>query len=294
VLAMVGLLLPLLLRGAGPTTSTASPSGHANTLCAYSGRYRVAIALAGEVRSGVSRAGRGFALKRRAPLGSRTYDESMEKRFDLVLFDMGGVVGDIDRAAFVSAATEAGVDPRPALAFWRAGYEGGADDDHPIHRAERGELTSTEFLQLAESTAPGASFLFDPHGPGFIMRFVRPSADWGEVATAAKGRGLRIGALTNTMDGLAEADVFRVNPAMHAHGTALFGRDILESHLLRARKPSAAAFGAAAAYFEVNPSRVLFIDDEPGNCEGARSFGMTAVHNDGPAALQSARQLLSL
>lgn len=218
----------------------------------------------------------------------------MTERFDLVLFDMGGVIVDIDRAAFMSAAIEAGVDPRPALSFWRSGYEGGEDDDHPLHRAERGEILSPEFLQLAESAAPGSSYLFDPHGPGFLMRFVRPSVAWADVATAAKGAGLRIGALTNTIDGLAEVDVLRVNPGMHAHGSSLFGRDILESHLLRARKPGAAAFAAATSYFEVDPSRVLFIDDEAGNCEGARAFGMTAVHNDGPAAILLARQLLSL
>jgi FMN phosphatase YigB (HAD superfamily) len=216
------------------------------------------------------------------------------ERFDLVLFDVGGVIGDIDRAAFIGAATEAGVDPRPALSFWRSAYELGNDDDHPLHRAERGEIQSPEFLQLAESAAPGASFLFDPNGPGFIMRFIRPSVVWAEVATSSRSAGVRIGALTNTMDGLSEADVLRVNPSMHAHGSSLFGRDILESHLLRARKPGAGAFAAAATYFEVDPARVLFIDDEAGNCEGARSFGMTAVHNDGPGALQLARHLLSL
>ncbi len=89
------------------------------------------------------------------------YARRMTDRFDLVLFDMGGVIGDIDRVAFVGAATNAGVDPLSALAFWRSGYEGGKDEDHPMHRAERGEIVRAEFIRLAESIAPGASFLFD-------------------------------------------------------------------------------------------------------------------------------------
>ena len=218
----------------------------------------------------------------------------MTEHFDLVLFDMGGVIGEIDRVAFVGAATNAGVDPRPALAFWRSGYEGGKDDDHPIHRAERGEIVLAEFLGLAESVAPGASFLFDPASPGYLMRFVTPSAGWADIAMASKRRGVRIGALTNTMDGLFEADVLRANPSMHSHGRSLFGDDILESHVLGTRKPSRAAFVAATEYFNVDPSRVLFIDDEAGNCEGAEAVGMTAVHSEGPEGQQLARRLLSI
>jgi FMN phosphatase YigB (HAD superfamily) len=126
------------------------------------------------------------------------------------------------------------------------------------------------------------------------MRFVTPSLGWADIATAAKQSGFRIGALTNTMDGLAEADVLRVNPSMHSHARGLFGGDILESHTLGKRKPNRAAFIAATEYFNVDPSRVLFVDDEAGNCEGAEAVGMTAIHNEGPQSQQLARQLLSL
>jgi FMN phosphatase YigB (HAD superfamily) len=183
----------------------------------------------------------------------------MEKRFDLVLFDMGGVIGEIDRNAFVDAAAKAGVDPRPALGFWRSAYDTGTDDDHPAHRAERGEIAISEFLSLAE---------------------------------AARTEGIRIGALTNTMDGLAGVDVMRVNPNMYAHVQGVFGDDILESHVLRQRKPNQAAFIAATDYFDVSPDRVLFIDDEAGNCRGAEAVGMVAVHAEAPGAQQAARHLL--
>ena len=78
----------------------------------------------------------------------------MTKAFEFVLFDLGGVIGEFDRSAFVEAALAAGVDPRPALTFWRSGYEAGDDNDHPLHRAERGEISLKEFLALANAAAP--------------------------------------------------------------------------------------------------------------------------------------------
>jgi glucose-1-phosphatase len=220
-------------------------------------------------------------------------NNAVARRFDLVLFDLGGVIGDIDRDAFAGVAMKAGADPRPALTFWRNAYEDGTDEDHPIHRAERGEILLTEFLRLADGTAPGASFLFDPASPGYLMRFVTPSVIWADIAVEATQQGIRIGALTNTMDGLSEAEVLRVNPKMHSHARGLFGDDILESHVLGVRKPSRAAFTAATTYFKVDPAQVLFIDDEIGNCKGAEDLGMTAVHNHGTAGPALARELLS-
>ena len=53
-------------------------------------------------------------------------------------------------------------------------------------------------------------------------------------------------------------------------------------------------FVAACDYFDVQPTRVLFINDEPGNCRGAKAVGMTAGHASDIAAQQLARQRLAL
>ena len=126
------------------------------------------------------------------------------------------------------------------------------------------------------------------------MRFVSPSVGWAKVATDAFGQRIRTWAVTNTMDGLSEAEVLDVNPAMHAHAQGLFGEGNLESYVLGCRKPNGAAFVAACDYFDVQPARVLFIDDEAGNCRGAEAVGMTAVHACDIAAQQLARQRLAL
>ena len=223
-----------------------------------------------------------------------SYRRAMTERFDFLLFDIGGVIGDFDRVALASAAKDARIDPRPSLEFWRSGYDAGEDGDHPMHRAERGELSNAELLQFAETFAPGASVLFDRASPCHLIRFTIPSSGWADVGLGARKAGLRIGALTNTLDGFAEADVLALNPAMHAHVRGLFGEDVLESHVIKCRKPSRAAFTAALAHFGVEPSRVLFVDDEAGNCKGAEAVGMTAVYCVDASAQQVVRQLLSL
>ncbi len=112
------------------------------------------------------------------------------------------------------------------------------------------------------------------------------------VRRSSEDRGDPDRALTNTMDGLAGVDVMRVNPSMYSHVQGLVGDDILESHVLRQRKPNQAAFIAAADYFDVSADRVLFIDDETGNCRGAEAVGMVAVHAEANGAQQAARHLL--
>ena len=98
--------------------------------------------------------------------------------------------------------------------------DGGVDEDHPMHRAERGEIELAEFIRLAEEAAPGAAFMWDPASPGCIMRFVTPSAVWAEIAVATRHRGIRIGMLTNTLNGVSEADIQILNPNQFARARA--------------------------------------------------------------------------
>ena len=55
-------------------------------------------------------------------------------------------------------------------------------------------------------------------------------------------------------------------------------RKVYTSHEIGHRKPEAAAFQAVAGDMGVAPARVLFFDDSMANVEGARAFGMQAVH----------------
>lgn len=221
----------------------------------------------------------------------------MDRQFDLVLFDLGGVIGELDREAMLKVWKAARLDPGPALAFWRSGYQGDDGDSHPLHRAERGELSLEEFLALAEPVAPGVSHLVDPSRPTAMLRFVRPSESWAELALEIRKSGTRIGALSNAFPGLDSQAMMTHNPTVEKHVVGLFGEDRLESLRLGMRKPNSEVFLVAAQHFDVRPERILFIDDEASNCEGATRAGLTSVHcvpGEEEFAQQQTRHLLRL
>jgi len=221
----------------------------------------------------------------------------MTASFDLVLFDLGGVIHEFDTQAMTRVWVDAGLDPGPGADFFRSAFEREDSDVHPIHRAERGELSLAELLPLAEPSAPGISHLLDASRPTALQRFIRPSTSWATLVRELGQHGVMKGALSNTFDGFDMKMLEVHNPGVHAHIVGLFGDDILESHVLGVRKPTRAAFVAAADYFGVRLERILFIDDYASNCAGATAAGLASIHS-GPgqeeAAQERVRELLDL
>jgi putative hydrolase of the HAD superfamily len=221
----------------------------------------------------------------------------MVAAFDLVLFDLGGVIVEYDDEAIERVWRDAGLDYGPALALFRTAYEIEACDSHPIHRAERGELSLAEFLALAEPMAAGIGDLCDGSRPTALQRFIRPYPAWAVLAKEVGERGIVTGVLSNTFDGFDVESLMIHNPAMRDYVVGLFGDDILESHVLGERKPSRGAYLAAAEHFDVQLERILFIDDHAPNCQGATAAGITSIHcsqGQDELAQQQARRLLHL
>ena len=59
------------------------------------------------------------------------------------------------------------------------------------------------------------------------------------------------------------------------------------SHLIRMLKPDREAFDHIVKTTGCSPERILFLDDNPLNVEGAQRAGLTARRVDGPAAIAS-------
>lgn len=232
----------------------------------------------------------------------------MATPFNLVLFDLGGVIYELDLGAMQQAWTDVGLDPRPAVAFFADAYShdnvddtnsngDGRGADHPLCRAERGELSRAELLAMAEAQAPGASHVLDGSRPTGAQRFARLSSPWVDLIEQAKTHGIMTGALSNALDGFDVASAEAYNPELHAHVVTLFGDNVLESHRLGVRKPDRAAYVAAAQHFDVAPEAILFIDDHAPNCNAATAAGLTAIHcptGHHDRAAGQARQLLGL
>jgi putative hydrolase of the HAD superfamily len=183
--------------------------------------------------------------------------------FEALLFDLGGVVFEIDFGRIFAAwARRAGCDP--AVVATRFSH------DVAYQRHERGEIDAARYFASLRATLgidiPDAAFaegwnaLWGPEIPGMadLLRRLRTLT--------------RLYAFSNS------------NPTHHADWSAryadtlrLFHRVFVSSEL-GARKPEAAAFRAIAAAVGVPLEAMVFFDDTAENVAAARALGLRAVH----------------
>lgn len=179
-----------------------------------------------------------------------------------VIFDLGGVMVRLvwHRAAFRRLAENARLSPDEAFGWFGA--------DGRAEALNRGALTPARLYRDArdafgltlseEEFRAGWTAIFEPH-PGM-------SALFAEVAARVP-----VGILSDTdpwhwaaLETLLAPAVARV-----AHPTLSFREGLI--------KPDAALYRRAAGHVGMPPSACLFIDDRPGNVDGARAVGMDAV-----------------
>ncbi len=199
------------------------------------------------------------------------------ERFEAAVFDLGGVVIDVDPERTVRAwAEETGLAPETL----RERLAGKVLSD-PF---ERGEIGLEEFrrdvvAKLGVDLPPEA---FE-RGWTALLGGGLPGID---RVLEGLGRRMRLLILTNTN-------------APHAAVWRRTGTEVLRhfervftSFEMGTRKPEPACFRQVLDYLVLPPERVLFFDDNPTNVEVAARLGMVACLVDGPAALE--RELAAL
>lgn len=198
------------------------------------------------------------------------------QRLDAAVFDLGGVLIDVDPERAVRVWAEAtGLAP-DAL---RERLAGKVLSD-PF---ERGEIGPEEFRRDVEDKLgvrlPAAAF---ERGWAAILGGPLPGI---EPLLADLERRMRLVVLTNTN-------------APHAALWRRTGADILEhfervftSHEMGYRKPDPASFQRVLDYLSLPPERVLYFDDTQVNVHAAGKLGMVARLVDGAAAV--ARELVA-
>ncbi len=208
---------------------------------------------------------------------------------DAVIFDFGGVFVDSPFTAVQSAAGDMGVAPEVMLATVFGPYD--QDTDHAWHRLERGEIT----LELARSEIIVASLdaglpELDPIALLMALGGGGIRTDMVEFCRSLRARGVATGLLTNNA---AEfADFWR--PLLPLD--ELFD-DVVDSSEVGMRKPDPRIYELSLQRLGVAPERTAFVDDAPGNVEGARRAGLHAVligprPADEPAAIAALGELL--
>ena len=181
---------------------------------------------------------------------------------DALLFDLGGVVIDIDLGrAFTRWAAAAGMPVetiRSRFAF-DAAYE----------RHERGEIQADEYFAALRSS----------------LQVDLSNAEFSEGWTAIYlGEVPGIRTVLSTLEGRLPLYAFtNSNPTHQTFWASRYAevltsfRRVFVSSEIGVRKPEPAAFAAIAAAIDVPLERILFFDDTLANVEGALAVGMPAV-----------------
>lgn len=201
---------------------------------------------------------------------------------EAVLFDLGGVLVDIDFArVFAHWARASGRQPEELAARFCP------DEGYAAH--ERGEI---DFPGYCRHLRRGLGIDLDDAAllEGWNAIFVGMVPGIGAVLAEAAGRWPLYG-FSNT------------NAAHHATWSARFGPDLTPlrriycSHALGLRKPEPQAFRHVAGLLGVRTSAILFFDDVAENVAGAAAAGLQArpvdPKGDVPAQIRAALATLT-
>ena len=194
-----------------------------------------------------------------------------------LLFDMGGVVIDIDFERAFRAW-----EPRSRLLLEQ--IRQAFQFDLPYQRHERGEIAAEDYYDhLAAALAIEADRAFIANGWNAI--YVDEISETVAMLHAAR-RTVPCYAFTNT------------NAAHAATWTAMFPRvvtafdHIFCSHEIGLRKPERRAFEHIARTIGVAPGSIVFFDDMLENVQGASVAGLQAVHVRSPEDVRRALEAI--
>ena len=187
---------------------------------------------------------------------------------EAVLFDLHGVLTSSPWAGLAAVGT-GGHSQDEVLAVMLGDYA--TDTDHPWHRLERGEIGLGEYLPEVMTLAADAGVELDFNQlRGFNERIVVQDAVV-ERVRALRTEGYRTGVVTNNIREAA-AGWRALLPVEELFDVVVDSSDV------GVRKPDPAIFGVALDRLGgPAPSSVVFLDDAPGNVEGARRAGLHAI-----------------
>ncbi len=213
---------------------------------------------------------------------------STTRRIDTVIFDLGGVLMRNGRQSDLVRRFPPEVAD-VVLRVFMGDY--GADNDHPWHRLERGEISFDEVRRMnraslaeigIEMPSPAAGSTVPP------MTF-DPNREMLDLVQRLRGAGLRTGILTNNVREFR--DLWRPLLAYDE----LFD-DIVDSHEVGLRKPNSAIYELALTRLNAEAARTAFLDDVASNVEAAERVGMfgVVVDEDSDPAIAAVERLAGL
>ena len=199
--------------------------------------------------------------------------QRVESRIEALLFDLGGVVIDIDfeRAfrGWQSISQLSLEEIKFAFKF-----------DAPYERHERGEITAAGYFAHLRA----------------VLKL-----QGSEARIAECWNSIFVGEIPETLEMIRSVRAVvpcyaftNTNPTHQGAWTAVAPRlvqsfdRVFASHEIGLRKPEKRAFEYIAAAIGVSLPSILFFDDLPENVEGARAAGLKTVHVRGPGDVRDA------
>ena len=185
-----------------------------------------------------------------------------------MLFDLHGVLTSSPWEGLAAVGT-GGHSQEDVLAVMLGDYT--TDGDHPWHRLERGEIGLGEYLPAVMALAAEADVELDFNQlRGFNERIVVQDEVVARVRSL-RDEGYRTGVVTNNIRE-ASAGWRALLPVEDLFDVVVDSSDV------GVRKPDPAIFAVALERLGgVSPSAAVFLDDAPGNVEGARRAGLHAI-----------------
>ncbi|MDE6559373.1 MAG: HAD family phosphatase [Muribaculaceae bacterium] len=184
-----------------------------------------------------------------------------------IIFDLGGVVIDLDRDRAVAALTKLGLkEADEMLGLYR--------QEEPFLGLETGRVTAGEFFDLLREKCPGATdtLLTD----AFNQFLVRIPVERLEMLRRLRMAGYRIFVLSNTNPVMYNSWIAN---AFRAEGGSIndYFDGIVASFQELTCKPDPAIFSTVARRYGLNPAATLMLDDSDANCRSAAGVGMHAL-----------------
>lgn len=198
---------------------------------------------------------------------------------DALLFDIGRVVLDINLEKVMDVwASHAGCAPTDLIGRF-------AVSDHFKHH-EVGKIDDAAFFESLR-TSLGIGLSDDQFLEGWNAIFIGEMPGIAQLLARA-GKHLPLYAFSNT------------NPAHVAHFSTAYAdvlghfREVFLSSSIGLRKPDAEAYDHVVKAIGLPASRIVFFDDSLGNIEGARAYGLKAVHVTQPDDVAKALAALQI
>lgn len=181
-----------------------------------------------------------------------------------LLFDLGGVILDIDRMECIKALRAIGM-PHPEELLGDYGQKG------PFLALERGEITTAEFRDRLRQyfDRPVSDEAIDRAFCEFLRGI---PAERLHAIEELRAQGFNTYLLSNTNDLMWRQYIL---PEFTKDGQDInhYFDGIITSFEVKAYKPEAAIFQAAIDRLGIHPGETLFYDDSQANLDGASALG---------------------